>query len=259
MREVRSRPAGSVSVTEGASRSFTITPASGYYISNVLVDNISVGTGSSYTFSNVTGNHTISATFAVLTYTITSSAGSGGTINPSGSLTFNYGTSRTYNITPDIGFAIATVRVDNVLMGTISSYTFSNITANHTISVTFTPITYTITSSAGTGGSITPQGAVSATFGTSRTFSITAGNGYYISDVRVDNISMGAVSSYTFSSITANHTISATFAIYTYSLTASSGAGGSINPGGTAIAELRIFSNLCHYTECRLQYLRCTG
>ena len=227
-------PSGISTVSEGDSRAYSITANSGYYISNVLVDNVSVGTGSTYTFSNISANHTISATFALLTYTITSSSGSGGTINPLGSLTVSYGANLTFNIAPDIGYSIASVRVDNVLMGTSSSYTFSNVTANHTIAVTFSPITYTITGSAGTGGSISPAGGVSATFGTSRTFLITPGTGYYISDVRVDNISAGAVSSYTFSNISANHTISATFTIYTYTLTSSAGTGGSITPGGIA-------------------------
>lgn len=56
-------PVGSVSVTEHNNRSFTMTPDYGYLIADVLVDGVSVGAVSSYTFSNVTANHTISATF----------------------------------------------------------------------------------------------------------------------------------------------------------------------------------------------------
>ena len=70
---------------------------------------------------------------------------------------------------------------------------------------------YTITATAGEGGSITPNGDVSVKEGASQTFAITANNGYEIADVLVDGSSVGAVESYTFSDVKANHTISASF------------------------------------------------
>ncbi len=72
---------------------------------------------------------------------------------------------------------------------------------------------YSITVSAkGTGGSISPSGNVSVANGGSKTFTITPDKGYVIADVLVDGKSVGAVSSYTFSSITAAHTLSVVFA-----------------------------------------------
>ena len=70
---------------------------------------------------------------------------------------------------------------------------------------------YTITATAGEGGSITPNGDVSVKEGASQTFAITADNGYEIADMLVDGNSVGAVESYTFSDVKANHTISASF------------------------------------------------
>ncbi len=70
---------------------------------------------------------------------------------------------------------------------------------------------YTITATAGEGGSITPAGAVSVKEGASQTFAITAQEGYAIADVLVDGQSVGAVDSYTFENVTANHTIAALF------------------------------------------------
>ena len=49
----------------GGSQIFTITPLAGYAISDVKVDNVSKGAVGAWTFSNVTANHTISATFAL--------------------------------------------------------------------------------------------------------------------------------------------------------------------------------------------------
>ena len=70
---------------------------------------------------------------------------------------------------------------------------------------------YTITASAGEGGSITPAGEVSVKEGASQTFAIAAQEGYAIADVLVDGQSVGAVDSYTFENVTANHTIAAVF------------------------------------------------
>ena len=70
---------------------------------------------------------------------------------------------------------------------------------------------YTIKATAGAGGSISPSGNVSVREGRAQTFTITPDEGYEIADVLVDGSSVGAVESYTFSDVKANHTISASF------------------------------------------------
>ena len=70
---------------------------------------------------------------------------------------------------------------------------------------------YTIAATAGEGGSITPNGDVSVKEGASQTFAVAADNGYEIADVLVDGNSVGAVETYTFDEVKANHTISASF------------------------------------------------
>lgn len=57
-------PTGDVAVPKGESKTFTITPDSGYHIKDVLVDGKSVGAVGTYTFENVVDNHTIHTTFA---------------------------------------------------------------------------------------------------------------------------------------------------------------------------------------------------
>ncbi|HEY3309515.1 MAG TPA: malectin domain-containing carbohydrate-binding protein [Desulfuromonadaceae bacterium] len=71
-------------------------------------------------------------------YTISASAGSGGSISPSGSSLVLSGSVKTYTITPNSGFKIAAVMVDGVSVGAVTSYTFNNVTANHTIQASFT-------------------------------------------------------------------------------------------------------------------------
>lgn len=130
-------PLGAQSVNYGSNITFNITPNTGYSISSVTVDGTNVGTPTTYTFNNVTSDHTISAAFSINTFTITPSAGSGGSISPSNPQTVNYGSNQTFNITPNINYAIQSVTVDGSNVGTPTSYVFNNVTANHTISAAF--------------------------------------------------------------------------------------------------------------------------
>ena len=329
-------PSGAVTVNEGAGQTFTITPDAGYQINKVLVDGSEVTVnGGSYAFTNVTADHTISATFKVVdgvpssisnvtlsvdatankvtvqgvmasgagkqvtikvinsagnmdyidqatsgangsfnftytpngglngkytfriggenvttpyagdieggpvtaSHTITASAGANGSISPSGAVAVNEGASQTFTITPDAGYQIDKVLVDGseVAAGG-GSYTFTNVTADHTISATFKatgenpPVTHTITASAAANGSISPSGAVAVNEGASQTFTITPNAGYRINKVIVDGSEVAVNGgSYTFTNVTANHTISVTFAV----ISSGGGSGGSGSGGGT--------------------------
>jgi hypothetical protein len=157
-----------VSVNYGADQSFTIIPDAGYHLDDVLVDGSSVGAVGSYGFTNVTANHTITASFAINTYTITASAGANGSISPSGAVAVNHGDSQTFTITPDGGYNVANVLVDGVSVGAVTSHTFTNVTADHTISATFflgtqAPVVYVDDDWAGTTVGLDPDGGGPAT------------------------------------------------------------------------------------------------
>jgi hypothetical protein len=83
--------------------------------------------------------------------TITASAGTGGSITPSGSVSVNYGSDQSFTITPSTGYEVASVTVDSAAITTIPSsggiYTFSKVTANHAISAAFKSKTLTISGS----------------------------------------------------------------------------------------------------------------
>jgi hypothetical protein len=224
-------PSGAVSVNHGADQAFTITADTGYNIADVVVDGSSVGAVSTYTFTNVTSAHTISAAFSLLTYTITSTAGEGGSISPSGAVSVNHGANQAFAITADAGYRISDVVVDGSSIGAVSSYTFIKVAADHTIQAAFIK-TYTITPSAGPGGTISPSEPVIVDKGGSCVFTITPDPGYHIAEVKVDDKSIGQPSSYTFRSVNADHTIQASF-IKIYTITASAGPGGSIYPSGS--------------------------
>ena len=206
-------PNGQVNVYHGDSKTYTMTPYTGYEVSKVIVDGVDKGKLTSYTFENVKEKHTISVQFAKKTFKITATAGEGGSISPNGDTTVNYGSYKTFTITPSTGYHIKSVVVDGVNKGERTSYTFSNVTAAHTISATFEKKTYNISASAGIGGTISPNGTSVVTHGSNKTYTITPSFGYGVADVKVDNVSVGAVTSYTFSNVTSAHTIKATFRV----------------------------------------------
>ena len=74
------------------------------------------------------------------TYIITASAGPGGTIAPSGTLTATSGTSRAFVIAPSNGFTIASLLVDGASVGATNAFTLTNIVSNHTLVASFAPI-----------------------------------------------------------------------------------------------------------------------
>ena len=82
---------------------------------------------------------TVTATFNanIVSYGITAAvSGTGGVISPSGSLSMSQGGSKTFIIKPKTGYRIAGVIADGKSVGAIASYTFRNVTVNHTISAT---------------------------------------------------------------------------------------------------------------------------
>ncbi|MCX6878365.1 MAG: discoidin domain-containing protein [Verrucomicrobia bacterium] len=153
------------------------------------------------------------------TYDITSSAGTGGSINPDGVQTVAENATPTYTITADLGYDIAKVLVDgtnNPAAVASGTYTFDPVTADHTIEATFVAMPdKTITASTGdANGTISPSGPVAVQYKANQTFTITPNPGYLRYTVMVDGSNVpSAVDSgtYTFNNVTADHTIMATF------------------------------------------------
>jgi len=143
--------------------------------------------------------------------TIEATAGPGGSIDPSGKVKVKKYSSITFTITADDGYEIEDVLVDDKSVGAVSTYRFTFVRKNHKIHATFKPKTYTISASVGEGGEIMPSGEINVDYGSEQRFNIEADPGYEILDVEVDEESQGPLSSYTFTKISSDHSIRATF------------------------------------------------
>jgi hypothetical protein len=135
-------------VNHGANQTFAIAPDSGYEIVSVLADGVNDATAVStgiYTFSNVTANHTISATFQLIpatTWTVTATAAAGGSISPTGSVVVNDGSDQSFTIIADSGDVIDALLLDGVPVTAAAdqaSYilTLTSVSADAVVSATF--------------------------------------------------------------------------------------------------------------------------
>ncbi|MBJ6727441.1 pilus assembly protein [Geomesophilobacter sediminis] len=134
-------PSGPGSYPSTAPAVFALKPNLGYGVKGVRVDNVSVpwtqGTPPTYTFpAPLTSNHTIEVTFAPA-YNISASAGTGGSIDPMGTVQVISGQSQKFTITPGGGYVNSGATVDGIPRGAISSYTFANVSDNHWIKADF--------------------------------------------------------------------------------------------------------------------------
>ncbi len=182
-------------------------------------------------------NWTAVNTFSTLPfgYTITATAGAGGTITPSGDVTVYETTSQSFTITANAEYRLASVMVDGAeaidqLVDGV--YTFTNVNANHTIAATFEAIpTYTITIIKEEQGSVTYNGTelqdnetVTVQEGATPSFEIsgyttTNGDRYIIGTLTIDDEEVEVSGefpenqsfTYTFEPVNANHTLAVTF------------------------------------------------
>ena len=214
-------PSGTVSVNYGGSQSFTITPNANYTVDNVVVDGGSMGAVTNYNLTNVTGNHSISVSFKAVTQQQNSlnvtKAGTGSgmiTSTPAGiscgadcTEVYTSGTVVTLTATPDgnSGFAGWSGACTGSGTCTVTMNAAKNVAA------AFNLRSYTITATAGNGGSIGPSGTVSVNYGGSQSYTITPNANYTIGSVVVDGVSAGAVTSYSFTNVTGNHSITVNF------------------------------------------------
>lgn len=243
-------PSGEVTVYGGSSKAFAITPNEGYRIESVIVD---AGTENErdvteelvdgvFTFINIDADHTINATFRQIV-SVEISTNEGGFVSPD-IQHVDFGSDFTFYVEPDNCHAIASVTVnDEEVELENNSYTITNVTEVQTINVTFSLIIYEITVTEVENGTISPSGengVVAANCGEDYSFTIIPDSGFMIHAVLVDGDSIGTMSSYTFQSISRNHTIGAIFDSIPEGqviVVVNANEGGNVSPLGTQAVD----------------------
>ncbi len=206
-------PSGTVTLEADVDQTFYILPDDGYYINDVFVDGVSIGAVPTYTFHQVATDHSISAEFAIISHTISSSTGANGSISPSGDIAVDHSSSKGFTITPASGYRLADVLLDGISVGPTSYYQFDQVIEDHTIHAIFVADTYIISAMASENGTITPSGNTNVSFGGSQTYTFTPDSGCSIIDVIIDGVSVGSTTMHTFSDVEADHTVEVLFAL----------------------------------------------
>ena len=234
-------PSGTVQVPYNTNYTFNTTPNTGYQLDKIFVDGVEDAAATAagfYTFENVTTNHTIHATFTKKSYLITTIAGVQGTITPVNPMVL-HGNNQTFYFQPSTGYVVNQVKVDGNVVPTANSYTFINVTQEHTLEVTFAKETFTITATYQGGGEnsfVTPSGVATVEYDAhSEIYVFVSAEGYHVQSALIDGINdplAVADGMYRFLNVKANHTIHVIFAKDEFTITATANEGGSITPAG---------------------------
>ncbi len=180
----------SAEVNKGDNFEVEFTPSTGYEIDKVLVNNVDVTnnvTNSKLTINNITADTTVSVTYKMIRFDVTTTSGSNGTIT--GGATVNYNADYTITLTPNEGYEIDKVLVNNVDVTndvTNSKLTINNITADTTVSVTYKMIRFDVTTTSGSNGTIT--GGVTVNYNADYTITLTPDTGYEIDTLSVNGV-----------------------------------------------------------------------
>jgi putative pyrroloquinoline-quinone binding quinoprotein/putative pyrroloquinoline-quinone-binding quinoprotein len=206
-------PSTPQTVNDGSTIVFTLTPDPHYRVADATGCGGSLS-GNTYTTGPITADCAVSATFeAAPTHVVTPDAGDGseGTIDPSTPQTVDDGDTTAFTVTPAAHYGIASVTgCGGSLDG--ATYTTGAITADCTVSATFSIITHTVTPNAGTNGSIAPATPQTVDDGATTSFTLTPTPPYLIDTVTGCGGSLDGTT-YTTGAITADCTINATFAL----------------------------------------------
>jgi hypothetical protein len=221
----------SQTVNSGTSATITFTPRKGYHIAGITDNGKAVSITNPYVISEVTADRTVVVTFATDTFTITASAGSGGSISPSGAVTVNSGAKQAFTIAPNTGYHIVDVLVDSSPVGAVTSYPFADLIADHTISASFAIDTFTINAAVSGGHGLADPAAQMVNSGASAAITITPDTGYHIAGITDNGKAVSITNPYVISEVTADRTVVVTFAINTFTINAAvSGDYGSVSP-----------------------------
>ena len=240
-------PASSpTTVNYGAATTITAFASTGYSFTGwtVTAGTASIGNASSLstTVTLTSGNATVQANFTINTYTLTYTAGANGTISGTTPQTVNYNASGTaVTAVANTGYHFVQWSDGS----TANPRTDANVTANISVTASFTINTYTLTYTAGANGTISGTSPQTVNYNASGTaVTAVANTGYHFvqwSDGSTTNPRTDA-------NVTANISVTASFAINTYTLTYTAGTNGSIsgttpqtvnyNASGTAVTAV---------------------
>lgn len=246
--EVEVEGEGTVTPSDGSARfyqdmEFSLEPATGWYVDEVtlngkdmkVADGKVIVSASALDFSTLRLKVVFVQRSPEDICSLTVESNQGGSTNPHGTVEYAKGTTVSVSIVPDDGYRISGITVDGKDVGIVEELSIE-MDSDHVVDVVFAPMeTYTITASAGSGGSISPSGPVKVRAGEDITFTPRANADYSVSYLLVDGKRVSGKTSYTFLDVDSDHTISVVFR-YT-------GGSGPVIPSEPTLERIEITRN----------------
>lgn len=234
-------PAGTQIVNYGTDMTYEINANEGWYIASTDID----GVTTTYTqddaevsltvpYTAINANHSVSVTFAQFMYTITGTVGANGTVNGATVIDEElvYGSNYAMTITPAANYQVADVVVDGTSVGAINFYEFINITADHTVDVTFEAIMYTLTATSNTEGCTITPATTTVQAGSNVSYTVTAAAGYHLLNVIANGEEVTVTNNaFTITDVQSDYIIYANFAPNNVTVTVDQPAHATITPG----------------------------
>lgn len=206
---------GSGTIKEGGYVVISATPKDGFIFDGWLLNNNKVSQDARYVVDNIRADATYVAAFKPVDCRITVNVNDGNAGTATESRTVKYGESMTVEATPKEGYQFDSWTENGNTVSRDSRMEIGNITGDRTYTAVFKKKevkSYTITASVSSAnGTITPEGRTTVTEGTAVLYTITPKKGYAIRTVYVDGAEVGKTSSFNFSNVKGDHTISADF------------------------------------------------
>jgi hypothetical protein len=235
----------SVLVDIGINKQFVFVPDHGYRIDKVElngVNNTAAVKNGSHTFSNVQSAQSLNVTFVKADFNITIEQKFGETIIFAERMSVQYNTKETISFIPPLGYSISEILIDGVKSVTATTnkeYMFT-VTKDISFVVNLVRLSYSISCSVSSGygtGTIDPEGTVKVLHGDDRTFNITPAEGYRISSVKLNFVTLEsaeleairASGKYILYNITENRNISVNFTKIEHSITIITDGNGTVN------------------------------
>lgn len=202
-------------VATGNEYTLKATPNKNYTFVGWYEGNNKISDSNITTVRGITSNREFTAVFAQSAYDISiiASPTNGGKVSGAG--TYNKGSDAKLTAEPANGFVFVGWLYNNSIISTDKNFVFRSIDRDYSLTAIFQQQnvqTFTITSSTNNGnGTISPFGSVKIEKGKNVVYAISPNQDYHIKDVVVDGKSVGAVTTYTFYDLNADHTIVANF------------------------------------------------
>lgn len=228
------QPAGEFLASPGANVEFAIGPDPGYEILDVQVDDVSQGVISNYSLMNISGDHSISASFELASYSVNVTAGTGGSVTP-GDTTLTVEDSVQYVISVDSGYQLQTIVLNGEPQPLSDTLWIGSPAQNQTIQIGFDTASFMIDVAVIGSGSAIPAADTVMIWGDTLALVLQPQPGFSLTHLTLDGLDQPVSDTLWIENIRSDHSVTAEFSAITPQVTVLYSGSGVVTPADTIL------------------------